>query len=341
MAAGRKLAWAGAALLAALAIAVAVLLERHLLRPKGVAPDYRIFEIKEGTPLSRVAEDLERQGFIPSAAALKIWAVYKGYSGKIKAGEYRISSNMAPWAMLDIFRRGEVYLHKVTIPEGSNLPQIAEILSREGIAAKDELLKKATDPDYARRLGVSSQSLEGYLFPDTYLFPKGSGVDSVLRVMASRFFEVMAPFKGRPHPLDMTMEEAVILASIIEKETSRPEERAIVAGVFVNRLKRAMPLASDPTIIYTIENFDGNLKRADLERPSPYNTYRVKGLPPTPICNPGLESLKAALAPAETEFFYFVSKNDGTHYFSRTYEEHKIAVNQYQRKKVTAEEKSP
>jgi UPF0755 protein len=341
MAAGKRLIWAGVALLTASAIAGAVLLERHLLRPRGAIPDYRIFEIKEGTSLSRVVEDLERHGFIPSATALKIWAIYKGYSADIKAGEYRISPNMAPWAMLDIFRRGEVYLHKVTIPEGSNLIQIAEILSREGVAAKDELIKKATDPDYAGRLGVASNTLEGYLFPDTYLFPKASHADSVLRVMVSRFFEAIAPFKGRPLPLDMTMEEAVILASMVEKESAKPEERPIIAGVFINRLKKAMPLASDPTIIYNLENFDGNLRKADLERPSPYNTYRVKGLPPTPICSPGLESLRAAVAPAETDFLYFVSKNDGTHYFSRTYEEHRAAVNQYQRKKQAGEEKSP
>ncbi|RJR16889.1 MAG: endolytic transglycosylase MltG [Desulfobacteraceae bacterium] len=329
----KKSVFAAAACLMALTVLFTVLFNYLVLSPKDKVQNYKVFEVREGAPFGRIADDLQKEGLIPSSTGLRLWAIYKGYSGKVKAGEYRLSPSMSPWDILEVLRKGEVALHDVTIPEGFNLRQIADVLARQGIVAREEFLRIAQDPMVAFEYGISAGGLEGFLFPDTYRFARAIPARTVIHAMVSRFMEMIAPYRGKQHPMGLSMEELVTLASIVEKETAKAEEKPTVASVFLNRLKKKMPLASDPTVIYAIDDFDGNLTRRDLANPSPYNTYRQKGLPPGPIASPGIESIKAVIYPPETEYLFFVSRNDGTHVFSKTYEEHARAVSVYQKKR--------
>ncbi|MBN2061220.1 MAG: endolytic transglycosylase MltG [Deltaproteobacteria bacterium] len=294
------------------------------------APE-QFITVREGLGLRAVAIELEERNIISSKSLFMIWGKIMGYSRKIKAGEYRLGSDMAPMRILEILTRGEIITHPVTIPEGYSNKQIAEILEQKGMADKRQFLALASNRDLILKYGFRSSSLEGFLYPDTYQFGKGLSAESIIDAMVNRFKTVVAPFEHRLRELEMTVEEVVTLASIVEKETGRADERALIAGVFLNRLKKNMRLESDPTVIYGIENFNGNLTRKDLEVPTPYNTYIIRGLPPGPIANPGIEAIKAVLYPAEIDYFYFVSKNDGSHYFSSSLREHINAVNRYQR----------
>ena len=221
----------------------------------------------------------------------------------------------------------------MTIPEGFTSAQIAELLGKKGLVEKGEFLLLTGDQDLVRRYGIAGAGLEGYLYPDTYRFYRGMTALSVVDVMVKRFKEVTAPFVERAEQLGMAFEDIVALASIVEKETGLAEERPVIASVFLNRLKRGIRLESDPTVIYGLTGFNGNLTRKDLSKPTPYNTYLIPGLPPGPIANPGLDAIKAVLFPAKTNYLYFVSKNDGSHYFSRTLAEHNRAVMIYQKKR--------
>jgi UPF0755 protein len=211
--------------------------------------------------------------------------------------------------------------------------QVAEVFGREHWVDPEKFLHLCRDREFMQKLGITADSLEGYLFPETYTLVRGE-VDerSLLTTMVHRFFTV---WQGLPKPeeLPLRRHQLVTLASIVEKETSDPAERAVIAGVFYNRLRKNMRLQSDPTTIYGLEHFDGNLTRADLQQETPYNTYVISGLPPGPICNPGRAALEAALHPAEVPYYYFVSKNDGTHHFSRNLQEHNRAVYRYQKRK--------
>jgi len=293
----------------------------------------RVIVLKEGMSLKEVAYELERKGIISNGLLFMQWARLLGYSRKIKAGEYQLNPNMPPKMILEILKRGAIITHSVTIPEGFTKEQIAELLARKNLANKHEFLSLTDDPEVSKKYGVKGTGLEGYLYPDTYQFGRGLYAESIIHVMVKRFWEVVGPLKGRVSETGMTMEEVVTLASIVEKETGRPEERSLIASVFLNRLKRGMRLESDPTVIYGMTNFNGNLTRKDLSEPTPYNTYVIRGLPPGPVANPGLESIKAVLYPAETDYLYFVSKNDASHYFSKTLLEHNKAVNRYQKKR--------
>ena len=256
-----------------------------------------------------------------------------GYGTNIKAGEYRLNSNMSPLMILDILSRGAVVIHHVTFPEGFTRKQIAAVLDKEGLIDRDEFLKLTGDADVAKSYGISCPNLEGFLYPDTYQLRWGQTTKSVIDMLVSQFWKVISPLRGRMEELGMTVEQVVILASIVEKETGRPEERPVVASVFLNRLKKGNRLESDPTVIYGMDNFDGNLTKKDLLSYTPYNTYVIEGLPPGAIANPGEEAIRAVLYPAETEYLYFVSKNDGSHHFSKTLSEHKQAVKVYQKNK--------
>ena len=303
--------------------------------------DHQMIVFMEGLSLKEVADKLERKKIIKSKMLFMLWARIMGYSRKIKAGEYMLSPNMAPMGILEILTRGAVITHPVTIPEGFTKADIAELLQRKGLAGKRQFLSLTDDPAMLNKYGISGPSLEGYLYPDTYQFARGLSASSTIDSMVNRFWQMVAPLKGRVEDLGMKMKDVVTLASIVEKETGRPEERPVIASVFLNRLERRMRLESDPTVIYGLNNFSGNLRRKDLSKPTPYNTYLIRGLPPGPIANPGLESIKAVLYPAETKYLYFVSKNDGSHFFSKTLSEHNRAVRIYQKKRRKRPRKSP
>lgn len=304
----------------------------YLIVPAKKGAREQIFNVREGLTLKEVAGELERKGLITNKSPFLLWARLMGYSKKIKVGEYRLNSGMSPVKILHMLSRGAIITYPVTIPEGFTKKQIGALMEKRGLVNRDEFLSITGDPKTAKRYGLSGNDLEGYLYPDTYQFSRGLSAMTVIDVMVRRFWEVIEPMLEMADGADMKIKEVVTLASIVEKETGRAEERPIIASVFLNRLKKRMRLESDPTVIYGIENFNGNLTRKDLTQRTPYNTYVIRGLPVGPIGNPGFESIKAVLLPARTDYLYFVSKNDGTHYFSKTLKEHNRAVKIYQKK---------
>jgi len=295
----------------------------------------KIIYIKKGMPLKKISAMLEQEGIIRNRHFFVGIVTILGKKAGIKAGEYEFHTRMLPLEVLDALVKGQVRLHLVTIAEGFTLYQIAQLLEELNIVGKEVFLQKASSPAFISSLGLPAEvgsTLEGYLFPDTYHLFREMDPEEVIQIMVRQFKKVFNPdLASRASQLGISQREAVILASIIEKETPLSEEKPLISAVFHNRLKKKMPLQSDPTVIYGIKNFDGNLTKEDLLRPTPYNTYLVNGLPPTPICNPGKDSIHAALYPASVPYLYFVSKNDGSHYFSSGIEEHNQAVRKYQR----------
>jgi len=304
-------------------------------RPPSHASLTKIIYIKKGMPLKKISAMLEQEGIIRNRYFFVGIVTILGKKAGIKAGEYEFHTRMLPLEVLDALVKGQVRLHLVTIAEGFTLYQIAQLLEELNIVGKEVFLQKASSPAFISSLGLPAEvgsTLEGYLFPDTYHLFREMDPEEVIQIMVRQFKKVFNPdLASRASQLGISQREAVILASIIEKETPLLEEKPLISAVFHNRLKKKMPLQSDPTVIYGIKNFDGNLTKEGLLRPTPYNTYLVNGLPPTPICNPGKDSIHAALYPASVPYLYFVSKNDGSHYFSSHIEEHNQAVWRYQK----------
>ena len=249
--------------------------------------------------LSQVAAALETEGLIGSRRLLLLWARPMGYGRHLKSGEYLLSASMPPLKILEILSSGKVMTHVVTIPEGFSREQIGRLLEGRGLVNKAAFLALSGDAETAKAYGINVPGLEGYLFPDTYHLSRGMTPQAVIDVMVKRFFSVVEPLTESVRQSGMSLEQVVTLASIVEKETGVPEERPLIAGVFLNRLKRNMRLESDPTVIYGIDPFDGNLKKEDLRAHTPYNTYLISGLPPGPISSPGLEAIKAVLSPVQ------------------------------------------
>jgi UPF0755 protein len=302
--------------------------------PSKTASTQTIF-IKKGTHLKKVSEMLEQEGIIRNRQFFVLITTVLRKKTKIKAGEYEFHTRMLPLDVLDTLVKGQVKRHLVTIPEGYTLSQIAQLLEDLTLVEKKGFLQKATSPAFINTLGLSQfagPTLEGYLFPDTYHLMKEMAPEEVIQMMVHQFKRVFElELANKASPLGISERDVVILASLIEKETSLSEEKPLISAVFHNRLKKKIPLQSDPTVIYGIKNFNGNLTKEHLLKPTPYNTYLINGLPPTPICNPGKGSLHAALSPAPVPYLYFVSKNDGSHYFSSDIEEHNRAVWKYQK----------
>jgi UPF0755 protein len=291
--------------------------------------------IKKGTPLKKVSEILEQEKIIKNRHFFLLLTTALGKKTKIRAGEYEFHTRMLPLDVLDTLVKGQAKRHLVTIPEGYTLSQVARLLEDLELIEKKGFLQKATSSDLINSLGLSQlagPTLEGYLFPDTYHLFREMDPEEVIQMMVQRFKKVLGPeLADLGSELGISAREAVILASMIEKETPLPEEKPLISAVFHNRLKMKIPLQSDPTVIYGIKNFNGNLTKGHLMRPSPYNTYLIAGLPPTPICNPGKDSLLAAVHPASVPYLYFVSKNDGSHFFSSNIQEHNRAVWKFQK----------
>jgi UPF0755 protein len=227
---------------------------------------------------------------------------------------------------------GRVVMHPITIPEGFTMAQIGQLLGQLDITDTAEFLRWSRDPEFIESLSIQAASVEGYLFPETYHFARGTKAKEVIRTMVDgvqRLWTV--DWQEQAKRLNLSLHEVLTLASVIEKETGVQEERELIAAVFHNRLRRKIPLQSDPTVIYGLTAFDGNLRKRDLSDSSPYNTYRVQGLPPGPIASPGAHSIRAALFPSRASYLYFVSRNDGTHYFSSSLAEHNRAVERFQK----------
>lgn len=323
------------AVLALAVIAAAIWLgldvNRFAHQPAGKEDNPVAFTILPGETFNTLTGRLHTAGIIRSPVRFKLLARFKGDDKRLQAGEYRLTAAMTPTQVLDTLVNGKVFLYRLTVPEGYTLEQIAEEAAHLELADAQAFKELASSPEEAHALGFDANTLEGYLFPDTYYFPKHAGARRIIAKMASRFRAQFSPkWLRRAHELHLSVHEVVTLASIIEKETGDPSERPIIASVFHNRLKKKMRLESDPTVIYGIANFDGNLTRRHLMTPTPYNTYIIRGLPPGPIANPGRMAIEAALYPAQTDYLFFVAKKDGTHFFSTNIEDHNRAVRKYQ-----------
>jgi UPF0755 protein len=304
---------------------------RYAVSPRQTSETSAVVWIRSGQSFSGTVAQLQERGLVRHPQKFRWLARLRGDDRHIRAGEYVLRPSMSPNAILDTLVSGEVLLHKVVIPEGSTLFHIGRTLERAGLMSQEAFLYAAEDPRLVEDLGLKGNTFEGYLFPETYHFPKGVTPREVIDKMVDHFRSVFTPtWIERAEAIGLTTHEVVTLASIVEKETAAPQERPLIAAVFLNRLKRGMRLESDPTVIYGMKDFNGNLTRKHLETPTPYNTYQIKGLPPGPIANPGRASIGAVLYPSEGPFLFFVSKNNGSHHFSRTLSEHNQMVRQYQ-----------
>jgi UPF0755 protein len=287
--------------------------------------------VEQGDSLATVVRKLRDQQLIANGFLFSLWARLNGVEKKIHQGLYRFETRVPPREILDRLVTGRGIFQTVTIPEGLTVKEIAELLEKMQIASGDKFIAEAGNANLLATLGLNEKGLEGYLFPSTYHFTPSTPEKDIIVTMAEQFRKVSLPvLNQRGGTTSLTSHEILTLASIIEKETGIESERPLVSAVFHNRLQRQMPLQSDPTVIYGLKNFNGNLTRKNLQEPTPYNTYRIAGLPLGPICNPGLSSIRAALQPAQVSYIYFVSKNDGTHLFSETIEAHNQAVKTYQ-----------
>jgi UPF0755 protein len=326
----RLLALVAAALLLALGgLAAAAFLA---LRPASSSDTEKVVVIPQGSSLPAVARALEEAGVIRNARAFAWLARLRGAADSLRAGEYALAPSLAPGAVLARIVAGEVMTHRLVLPEGLRMEEIAARIEAADLGSAAAFLAVARDPASPAAFGVEGADLEGYLFPETYELARGVPARDVARMMVEHFHSVWRALEPAARARGFSMREVVVLASLVEKETGAPEERPLIASVFQNRLARGMRLETDPAVIYGIAAFDGNLRRVHLEDvANPYNTYAHGGLPPGPIANPGAAALRAVVEPAQSDYLYFVARKDGTHQFSRTYTEHVNAVNRFQR----------
>jgi UPF0755 protein len=302
-----------------------------------VSTEYKsvIIEIQPGMNLKQVTQVLSKNNLVNSPRAFRFLTWLENKENHIQVGEFELSPSLASGEILQIITSGKTHLHSVTIPEGYRITEIAAVVSAKGLTTEEEFLLESEKKELIEDLNIPTESLEGYLFPETYHFGKFLGTKKIIKNMIDTFKQrVMTPeILDRAKEMDMTIHETITLASLIEKETGLQSERSLISSVFHNRLKRNMLLQTDPTVIYAMSNFDGNIRKKDLSIDSPYNTYKYPGLPPGPIASPGLESILAALHPVESKFLYFVSRQDGSHHFSNSLVEHNRAVHRYQIRK--------
>lgn len=301
---------------------------------KRILLEDKIVFIPHGSSLPKVLNILKENGIGVNKEYLKVYAHIRNFSRKLGSGEYLLKSGFSTIDIINELCLGKNVTYKITIPEGFNLFEVAALLSRTGIIDEELFKVKCFDADFLSSLKIDNISCEGYLFPETYLFYKGIGAEQIIKKMTENFWKNFTQtYLNRARELGFTLNQLITFASIVEKETGVKEERWLISSVFHNRLKKKMKFQSDPTVIYGIDNYDGNIRKRDLLKPTPYNTYVIPALPIGPISNPGLESLKASLYPPKSDYLYFVSKNDGSHFFSKTFEEHSFAVKKYQLKK--------
>ncbi|MBI5115290.1 endolytic transglycosylase MltG [Candidatus Poribacteria bacterium] len=303
----------------------------HKVSPDTAQSRRIVVDIPHGSSVSDIAGKLAAQNIISSPILFELTSVGRGSFRKLKAGEYRFDGPMSLLEALTRLERGHMVLHRFTVPEGYTVKEIARALGNRDLADENEFLELANDPEFCKEMGFGDSGLEGFLFPDTYRIPTGLPTKRVIRMMVDRFRDACDEeidddiLNSGP-----ALRDVVTVASIIEKEALHDDEEPLIASVIYNRLHRNMPLQCDVTIRYPLDNYGVELTREDLQIDSPYNSYELRGLPPTPICNPGIAAIKAALKPADTKYLYFVSMNNGWHKFSASLREHNEAVLRYQ-----------
>ena len=313
-----------------------VWMQHELQTPYYGASEPEVFvEIPRGAGSNRIARLLEERGILRERIPFELHLLRLGAARSLKAGEYRFARPATPVEIAERLMRGDVHFVSVTVREGLTAEETVLEIERAGVATAAALRAELRRTDGIRDLDPLAPNLEGYLFPETYRFSRAATPAQVLQAMTARFREVFGRIARETPPREGWSTRAIVtLASMVEKEVGNAAERPRVASVLANRLATGMPLGCDPTVVYALKlagRYDGNIRKADLSIESPYNTYVHAGLPPGPIANPGESSLRAALRPEETEYLYFVSRNDGTHVFAKEYAEHVRNVNKYQR----------
>jgi UPF0755 protein len=295
-------------------------------------------QVTEGMSFKAIASTLQKEGIIRYRGYFEIIGRLQGISRKVRVGYYGLSTNMSLWEVLEALRKGRIIEYEVVIPEGYNLYQIGWTLSNTPLLSDpQQFIKLVKDKEYVRSLGVEADTLEGYLYPDTYFLPKGIKLEDIPRKMVQRYKAVFDDsYRSRAEDLGMSEQQVITLASIIEKEAKVSSERKIISAVYHNRLKKGMRLQADPTAVYGMKAWITKVTKEDLKRRSPYNTYLHKGLPPGPIANPGQGSILAALYPEPVDYLFFVAQGDGSHYFSNDYGAHEKAVGRYRTNKRNA-----
>jgi UPF0755 protein len=302
---------------------------------RGYEGEECLVTIEPGMSVAAIGARLVSAGVVIDARSFR-WAVWRsGAARRLQAGEYRFAAPVSARRVTDMLARGEVALWPVTFPEGLTIAEMAEAFERAKLGPASGFVEAARAADPIRDLDPLAADLEGYLFPETYSLPRGAGAGRLVGLMVAGFRDAFGhALRQEAERLGLTVRQAVTLASLIEKETAKPAERALVSAVYHNRLRLGMRLQCDPTVIYALARegrYTGNLRRTDLDLDSPYNTYRYAGLPPGPIAAPGRASLDAAVRPARVDYLYFVSRNDGSHVFASTLSEHNANVRRFQK----------
>jgi len=297
------------------------------------------FEIKRGTTFRQVVDSLAQKGLVRDKWIILLLGRISGIDRKIKAGYYSLWGTMSPLEIVNAIRLGKIIEYEITVVPGDSLREVGQKFSLLSAVEGEEFQRLCTSREFLDSLDVDAPSLEGYLFPETYRFPKGLEVKEALSIMVNRLREKFDDdMTLRTMELGLTEREVLTMASIVEKEAITDKERPIIAGVYYNRLKKHMLLQADPTAIYGVKSSKETITKQDLLKKTPYNTYVIKGLPPGPIASPGLKSIIAALNPANVPYLYFVSNNDGTHNFSVTLSNHVEAVKIYRSRKKGKEQ---
>jgi UPF0755 protein len=303
----------------------------NVTHPVGGRSHTVVTDIHRGTPFLTTVDTLHRQGIIRHKTTFYLLAIFKGAAHRIKAGEYEFPPEISPAAVLEKLVQGDIKRYRVTIPEDLSIQEVADRLCEFGLVDRGKFIALTRDRNFIRSLGIDGESLEGYLFPETYYFDRSMSLKEITLRLVEEFWKHITPeMRKQAQTLGLSIREWVTLASMIGKETGYRNEKDLVSAVFHNRLNKGMRLQSDPTAVYNLKDFNGTVTRRHLALATPHNTYQISGLPPGPIANPGLDSLQAALYPAEVNYLYFVAKNDGTHLFSTTYLSHQQAIKKYQ-----------
>ena len=297
--------------------------------------DAEVFvDIRPGTGTRAIGDRLVEAGVVRDAVTFRAALWLSGRAARLQAGEYRFTEPATPLDVIDKIARGDVFVVSVTVPEGLTVREVAKIVEGKGLGTAAAFVEAAGDAGLVRAIDPAAKDLEGYLFPETYPLSRHADAPRIVRMMTDAFQQALTPeLRAAAEARGLSVRQLVTLASIVEKETGNPAERPVVASVYQNRLRIGMPLQCDPTVIYALEKagrYHGNLHHEDLSFDSPYNTYRYPGLPPGPIAAPGKASLEAVVRPADTNYLYFVSRNDGSHEFAATLDEHNRNVQKYQ-----------
>jgi UPF0755 protein len=292
---------------------------------------WKEIQVEEGMSFKAISGVLQKEGIIRYRIYFEILGRLEGISRKVRIGYYGLNTNMTMWEVLDALRNGKIIEYQVVVPEGYNLYQIGWTLANTPLISNPNLfINLVKKKEYVRSLGIEADTLEGYLFPDTYYLPKGIKIEDIPKRMVMRYKAVFVDsYRNRAKEIGFSEHEIITLASIIEKEAKITSERKLIAAVYLNRLKKGMKLQADPTAVYGTKAWITKVTKQDLKRQSPYNTYLHKGLPPGPIANPGQGAILAALYPDKADYLFFVAQGDGSHYFSKDFDEHEKAIRRY------------